>query len=674
MNEQLESTQLNSASITKKRQTTDRTFQPQQDGVAVAVAHDIQDEKQGETQESLNSKFADITNVNLQNNGFEYVDLKLPSGLLWAKTNLDSPSGQYNNKYFAWKAEKGYALEQLSGDNAEYHFTEEEYKGSKLVDSAYMTMKGNWRMPTKEDFEELFDEANTTVQFARDIHKNITGCVITSLKDSTAVLYLPIENGSFKQGKEDRDVTIYWTSDTGELDSDACGLVFQTVETDENSDPAKTRQLTQVQKYIGGYVRGVIDRMNINERQKHNFDTLQNQINNINVNFKTNESIKNVSILQPENGGNAKLIQDRQTAVSGPLLSKVSFQLLNSIHDSETELQDNISAVSDNLEDYKKNNDERVNERPIISTNGKFATITAGGQTYGFSVQPAPNAPVANKSGKVITTSASDTITFSTSTSGAEIHTSSNNTAYNVSPNITFSNLLDKEVTEVKAYGISSIYGMNSPVTEVTINYYRKLLRPSVQIDGNRYDTVRHITVNNPNGAGSIKVKVDDQDAIDYAAPIESKVHEGVKIEAYVEASEWVASDHVISLASASSANNPSMWYGVSQSYSHGTTVDNVPLLTQISDTTLREKVQLKISSTSELAKKGLITTNTSNYSSVVVWICTPFQLDLSKVMDESGFKAALFYKGKVEDPNTADSLYAYCTNVIDGVFKFKYN
>ena len=289
MNEQLESTQLNSASITKKRQTTDRTFQPQQDGVAVAVAHDIQDEKQGETQESLNSKFADITNVNLQNNGFEYVDLKLPSGLLWAKTNLDSPSERYNNKYFAWKAEKGYALEQLSVDNAEYHFTEEEYKGSKLVDSAYMTMKGNWRMPTKEDFEELFDEANTTVQFARDIHENITGCVITSLKDSTAVLYLPIENGSFKQGKEDRDVTIYWTSDTGELDSDACGLVFQTVETDENSDPAKTRYLTQVQKYIGGYVRGVIDRMNINERQKHNFDTLQNQINNINVNFKDNK-------------------------------------------------------------------------------------------------------------------------------------------------------------------------------------------------------------------------------------------------------------------------------------------------------------------------------------------------------------------------------------------------
>lgn len=106
--------------------------------------------------------------------GVEYVDLGLPSGTKWAVKNLGATSeNRIGNKY-AW------------GETAtKSTFTKENYKfwnndtqkyvkyttwGSVLEledDAAYVALGGNWRMPTKEQAEELL--SNCSAEFVDGI-------------------------------------------------------------------------------------------------------------------------------------------------------------------------------------------------------------------------------------------------------------------------------------------------------------------------------------------------------------------------------------------------------------------------------------------------------------------------------------------------------------------------
>lgn len=113
----------------------------------------------------------------------EYVDLGLPSGTLWATTNIQDADG--NELYFAWGETQGYTSGQVGtdkyfawdGDYADYKYgtyddSDEQNWGmekyskndGKTVldttdDAATTNWGSNWKMPTKEQFEEL--TANT---------------------------------------------------------------------------------------------------------------------------------------------------------------------------------------------------------------------------------------------------------------------------------------------------------------------------------------------------------------------------------------------------------------------------------------------------------------------------------------------------------------------------------
>ena len=88
------------------------------------------------------------------------VDLGLPSGNLWADRNVGAESEEDDGLWFSWG--------NIGGcDIKSYHeFSEESYnesEGARIKsdinapehDAAKMHMGENWRMPTKEDFEEL---------------------------------------------------------------------------------------------------------------------------------------------------------------------------------------------------------------------------------------------------------------------------------------------------------------------------------------------------------------------------------------------------------------------------------------------------------------------------------------------------------------------------------------
>lgn len=101
-------------------------------------------------------------------NGHEYVDLGLPSGLKWAKCNVGASSPEEYGLYFAWGETTGYTANDVtSGVRA---FTQDEYNAGPAAsisadltleqDAAHVNLGGNWRMPTKDEFQELVDNCN----------------------------------------------------------------------------------------------------------------------------------------------------------------------------------------------------------------------------------------------------------------------------------------------------------------------------------------------------------------------------------------------------------------------------------------------------------------------------------------------------------------------------------
>lgn len=92
-------------------------------------------------------------------NGFEYIDLGLPSGTKWAKYNVGATSDtEYGNFYQYSKGADQYAA---TNEQSDYEHTENPLLDS--VDTARQTWGGNWHTPTMAQFEELI--AKTTYEW-----------------------------------------------------------------------------------------------------------------------------------------------------------------------------------------------------------------------------------------------------------------------------------------------------------------------------------------------------------------------------------------------------------------------------------------------------------------------------------------------------------------------------
>lgn len=133
-----------------------------------------------------------------------YVDMGLPSGLLWAKRNIDATQAdgfaaseyQYECSFFSWGNVEPHNPTSNSSF-APYSFgssnDEEPYKssaGAKIGypgsagpshDAARTVLGGPWRMPLTEDFAELFNSNYTKFIDAdgNDIASNVTDKRIT---------------------------------------------------------------------------------------------------------------------------------------------------------------------------------------------------------------------------------------------------------------------------------------------------------------------------------------------------------------------------------------------------------------------------------------------------------------------------------------------------------------
>ena len=142
----------------------------------------------------------------INNNGYEYVDLGLPSGTLWATCNVGASKPTDYGQYFQWGDTQGYIATQIGKDK---QFTDADYKwflgysksgdaifkkyaitGSTLEledDAVHANMGGDWRMPSPTQIEELVDNTIAVWTTLDDVN----GMALTSKKDASKSIFIP---------------------------------------------------------------------------------------------------------------------------------------------------------------------------------------------------------------------------------------------------------------------------------------------------------------------------------------------------------------------------------------------------------------------------------------------------------------------------------------------------
>ena len=114
----------------------------------------------------------------MKENGYEYVDLGLPSGTMWATCNVGATKPEDEGLLFQFGRVDGYKYGDINHkfrtnkQNKQDTYSEEipvassgkVYTFGEILylddDATHVNMGGAWRMPTNDEFEELLD--NTT--------------------------------------------------------------------------------------------------------------------------------------------------------------------------------------------------------------------------------------------------------------------------------------------------------------------------------------------------------------------------------------------------------------------------------------------------------------------------------------------------------------------------------
>ena len=136
-------------------------------------------------------------NMNTQvYNGYEYVDLGLPSGLKWAICNVGATSPEQPGMYFAWGETKGYTSDDIDSNVRSFNVAEYTGNSTSLIsddligkcDAAHIYMKGSWRTPINKDFTELVK--NTYKTWIDDYNKTgVSGLLLTSKTNGNSIFF-----------------------------------------------------------------------------------------------------------------------------------------------------------------------------------------------------------------------------------------------------------------------------------------------------------------------------------------------------------------------------------------------------------------------------------------------------------------------------------------------------
>ena len=160
-------------------------------------------------------------------NGYEWVDLGLPSGLKWATCNVGATSPEGYGDYFAWgetSPKSNYAWSTYKYCNgskttltkyntdSDYGTVDNKTTLELSDDAARVNWGGKWRMPTRAEQDELRNNCTWTWT----TQNGINGCKVTS-KTNGNCIFLPA--AGYRGGTSVYDVGsrgYYWSSSLGE--------------------------------------------------------------------------------------------------------------------------------------------------------------------------------------------------------------------------------------------------------------------------------------------------------------------------------------------------------------------------------------------------------------------------------------------------------------------------
>ncbi len=176
-------------------------------------------------QKVLRVPVEELNEEHLKSDGFEYVDLGLPSGLLWATQNLNE---SFLPPYYAW----GEKYPSGNYDWPEYIHSDEDGKktNNTHVDSKYLlpeydaarqTRGGGWRIPTCEEFEELKKECHMSWCKTKDGKKE--GTLVTGPNGNR--IFLPAYGMKCGRKTELYNARCYYWSSKENSDGRAMALV-----------------------------------------------------------------------------------------------------------------------------------------------------------------------------------------------------------------------------------------------------------------------------------------------------------------------------------------------------------------------------------------------------------------------------------------------------------------
>ncbi len=248
-------------------------------------------------------------------NGYEYVDLGLPSGIKWAKLNVGATKESDPGLFFQWGDTEGYTSDQCGKGEGQKVFTWEDYKwcngsdtsitkyctigsygivDNKIVldledDGCHIHMGGDWRLPTGTNMQELIDNTN----WEHVTIEGMTGEKFTNKLDPSKYIFLPgadCYNGSFRLGTG----TLSWSSSLSDFTSRYAKYLYGF----NNTSSVSTNS-----RCIGSPLRGVIDKVNDDTNTTIEVDeTSINLLSNVEV---TDDSItllgNNIKIDSDEN-------------------------------------------------------------------------------------------------------------------------------------------------------------------------------------------------------------------------------------------------------------------------------------------------------------------------------------------------------------------------------------
>ena len=202
---------------------------------------------------------------------YDYVDLGLPSGTLWATCNVGASKPSDAGQYFQWGDTSGYTADQIGTGEGQKKFASNwsDYKwylsgneddnsikfkkyttaGATLEledDAAHANMGGTWHMPTPTQINELIN--NTTTAWTTS--DGVSGMTFTSKKDTSKAIFIPAAgsawDGSVRISGDFGSVWSYMMSRSGV--GSGQGLHFYSDRADLGSTDC----------YCGNPVRGVI--------------------------------------------------------------------------------------------------------------------------------------------------------------------------------------------------------------------------------------------------------------------------------------------------------------------------------------------------------------------------------------------------------------------------------